>query len=73
MSPCLNSSSNCYLNDRKFLGLVEIINILDNERLETQEDVAEISFALRWIGMELRLPHLNLTDSQMKSTLDKVK
>ncbi len=72
MSSRLRSSSDFYLNDRKFLGVAEIINILDSEQPDTQNDVTEMSFALRWIGMELRLPHLNLTDSQLKSTVDKV-
>ena len=61
-----------YKNDRKYLGLAEIINILDSEQPDTQKDVTEMSFALRWIGMELKLPHLNLTDDQLKSSVDKV-
>ena len=61
-----------YNNDRKYLGLAEIINTLDSEQPDTQKDVTEMSFALRWIGMELKLPHLNLTDDQLKLTVDKV-
>ncbi len=75
MNSKVDNSSNFYLNDRKFLGAAEIINILDGDKdhLATQKDVEEMSFALRWIGMNLKLPHLNLTDSQLKSTIDQVK
>ncbi len=62
-----------YINDRKYLGVAEIINILDTEQPQTQTDVTELSLALRWIGMELRIPYLNLTDVQLKSTVDEVK
>ncbi len=67
-----SNSPDHYNNDRKYLGFVEIINILDNEQPETQKDVTEMSFALRWIGMEVKSPHLNLTEDQLKSTVDKV-
>jgi hypothetical protein len=70
---CNNDSSNFYLNDRKFLGVAEVINILDHDQPETQIDVRDISMALRWIGMDLKLPHLNLTDHQLRSTIDEVK
>jgi hypothetical protein len=62
-----------YNNDRKYLGVAEIINILDEEQPQTQNDVKKMSYALRWIGMDLRSPHLNLTDEQLKSTVDEVK
>jgi len=78
MSFNLNSLNNslpsnlCYNNDRKYLGVAEIINILDKEQPETQKDVTEMSLALRWIGMDLKLPHFNLTDVELKSTVDEV-
>ncbi len=62
-----------YNNDRKYLGVAEIINILDKEQPPTQKDVREMSLALRWIGMDLKLPHLNLTHEELKSTVDQVK
>ncbi len=62
-----------YNNDRKYLGVAEIINILDKEQPPTQKDVTEMSLALRWIGMDLKLPHFNLTDVELKSTVDEVK
>jgi hypothetical protein len=61
-----------YIRDRKDLGLVEVINVLDAEQEPTQKDVDEISHALRWIGMEVKLPHLNLKGDELKSTIDKV-
>ena len=66
-------SDHFYNNDRKYLGVAEIINILDKEQSATQKDVTEMSLALRWIGMDLRMPHLNLTDVQLNSTVDEVK
>ena len=68
----LDNSSSFYSNDRKFLGVAEIINILDSDQPDTQRDVKEMSQALRWIGMDLKLPHLNLTDHQLKSTIAEV-
>ena len=65
--------SKSYDRDRKNLGLVEVINILDSEQEPTQKDVTEISHAFRWIGMDVKVPHLNLTDVELKSTIDKVK
>ncbi len=65
--------ANHYIRDRKILGLVEVINILDDEQKPTQKDVDEISQAFRWIGMDVKLPHLNLKDEEMKSTIDTVK
>ncbi len=62
-----------YVRDRKNLGLVEVINMLDDEQKATQKDVDEISRAFRWIGMDVKLPHLNLKDAELKSTIDKVK
>ncbi len=62
-----------YVRDRKNLGLVEVINMLDDEQKPTQKDVDEISHALRWIGMDVKLPYLNLKDEELKSTIDKVK
>jgi hypothetical protein len=62
-----------YVRDRKNLGLVEVINMLDDEQKATQKDVDEISQAFRWIGMDVKLPHLNLKDEELKSTIDKVK
>jgi hypothetical protein len=62
-----------YIRDRKVLGLVEVINILDDEQKPTQKDVDEISQAFRWIGMDVKLPHLNLKDEEFKSTINKVK
>jgi hypothetical protein len=61
-----------YVRDRKNLGLVEVINMLDDEQKATQRDVDEISHALRWIGMDVKLPHLNLKDLELKSTIAKV-
>jgi hypothetical protein len=34
-----------YVRDRKVLGLVEVINMLDDEQKATQRDVDEISHA----------------------------
>jgi hypothetical protein len=62
-----------YIRNRKHLGLVEVINILDDEQKPTQKDVTEISHAFQWIGMDVKLPHLNLKDEEFKSTIDKVK
>jgi hypothetical protein len=62
-----------YVRDRKILGLVEVINTLDDEQKATQKDVHEISHAFRWIGMDVKLPHLNLEDEELKSTIEKVK
>jgi hypothetical protein len=62
-----------YVRDRKVLGLVEVINMLDDEQIPTQKDVDEISHAFRWIGMDVKLPHLNLKDAELKSTIQKVK
>jgi hypothetical protein len=64
--------SNNYVRDRKYLGLVEVINMLDDEQKATQRDVREISHAFRWIGMDVKLPHLNLKDLELKSTIAKV-
>ena len=62
-----------YVRDRKNLGLVEVINMLDDEQKATQKDVDEISQAFQWIGMDVKLPHLNLKDVELKSTIGKVK
>jgi uncharacterized protein (UPF0335 family) len=62
-----------YVRDRKNLGLVEVINMLDDEQKATQRDVDEISHAFRWIGMDVKLPHLNLKDVELKLTVEKVK
>jgi uncharacterized protein (UPF0335 family) len=62
-----------YVLDRKILGLVEVINMLDDEQKATQRDVDEISHAFRWIGMDVKLPHLNLKDVELKLTVEKVK
>ena len=62
-----------YVHDRKYLGLVEVINMLDDEQKATQRDVDEISHAFRWIGMDVKLPHLNLKDVELKLTVEKVK
>jgi uncharacterized protein (UPF0335 family) len=62
-----------YVRDRKNLGLVEVINMLDDEQKATQKDVTEISHAFQWIGMDVKLPHLNLKDEEFKSTIDKVR
>jgi hypothetical protein len=62
-----------YVRDRKNLGLVEVINMLDDEQKATQRDVGEISHAFRWIGMDVKLPHLNLKDVELKLTVEKVK
>jgi hypothetical protein len=62
-----------YIRDRKHLGLVEVINILDDEQKPTQKDVDEISQAFRWIGMDVKIPHLNLKDQELKSTIEMVK
>jgi hypothetical protein len=62
-----------YVRDRKNLGLVEVINMLDDEQKATQKDVDEISHASRWIGMDVKLPHLNLKDVKLKLTVEKVK
>ena len=62
-----------YVRDRKNLGLVEVINMLDDEQKATQRDVDEISQAFRWIGMDVKLPHLNLKDVELKLTVEKVK
>ncbi len=62
-----------YVRDRKVLGLVEVINMLDDEQKATQKDVDEISHAFRWIGMDVKLPHLNLKDVELKLTVEKVK
>ena len=61
-----------YVRDRKNLGLVEVINMLDDEQKATQRDVDEISHAFRWIGMDVKLPHLNLKDVELKSTIAEV-
>ena len=47
--------------------------MLDDEQKATQRDVDEISHAFRWIGMDVKLPHLNLKDEEFKSTINKVK
>ena len=47
--------------------------MLDDEQKATQRDVDEISHAFRWIGMDVKLPHLNLKDAELKSTIDEVK
>ena len=47
--------------------------MLDNEQKATQRDVDEISYAFRWIGMDVKLPHLNLKDVELKLTVEKVK
>ena len=62
-----------YIRDQKILGLVEVINNLDDEQQATQRDVTEISHAFQWIGMDVKLPHLNLKDEEFKSTIDKVR
>ena len=62
-----------YVRDRKILGFVEVINMLDDEQKATQRDVDEISHAFRWIGMDVKLPHLNLKDVELKLTVKKVK
>ena len=62
-----------YVRDQKSLGLVEVINMLDDEQKATQKDVDEISQAFRWIGMDVKLPHLNLKDVELKLTVEKVK
>jgi hypothetical protein len=62
-----------YVRDRKYLGLVEVINMLDDEQKATQKDITEISHAFRWIGMDVKLPHLNLKDVELKLTVEKVK
>ena len=62
-----------YVRDRKNLGLVEVINMLDDEQKATQRDVDEISHAFQWIGMDVKLPHLNLKDVELKLTVEKVK
>ena len=62
-----------YVRDRKVLGLVEVINMLDDEQKATQRDVDEISHAFRWIVMDVKLPHLNLKDVELKLTVEKVK
>ncbi len=62
-----------YIRDRKVLGLVEVINILDDEQKPTQKDVDEISQAFRWIGMDVKLLHLNLKNEEFKSTIIRVK
>jgi hypothetical protein len=62
-----------YVRDRKFLGLVEVINMLDDEQKATQKDVDAISHAFQWIGMDVKLPHLNLKDEELKSTIERVK
>ena len=46
--------------------------MLDDEQKATQRDVDEISHAFRWIGMDVKLPHLNLKDLELKSTIAKV-
>jgi hypothetical protein len=61
-----------YVRDRKILGFVEVINMLDDEQKATQRDVDEISQAFRWIGMDVKLPHLNLKDVELKSTIAEV-
>jgi hypothetical protein len=61
-----------YVRDRKILGFVEVINMLDDEQKATQRDVDKISHAFRWIGMDVKLPHLNLKDEELKSTIAKV-
>ncbi len=61
-----------YIRERKVLGLVEVINMLDDEQKATQKDVDEISHAFRWIGMDVKLPHLNQKDVELKSTIAKV-
>jgi hypothetical protein len=62
-----------YVRDRKNLGLVEVINMLDDEQKATQKDITEISHAFRWIRMDVKLPHLNLKDLELKLTVEKVK
>jgi hypothetical protein len=62
-----------YVRDRKVLGLVEVINMLDDKQKATQRDVDEISHAFQWIGMDVKLPHLNLKDEELKATIIKVK
>jgi hypothetical protein len=62
-----------YVRDRKNLGLVEVINMLDDEQKATQKDITETSHAFRWIGMDVKLPHLNLKDEELKSTIERVK
>jgi hypothetical protein len=62
-----------YVRHRKNLGLVEVINMLDDEQKQTQKDVTEISHAFRWIGMDVKFPHLNLKDEELKSTIEQVK
>jgi hypothetical protein len=62
-----------YVRDRKVLGLVEVINMFDDEQKATQKDVDEISHAFQWIGMDAKLPHLNLKDEELKSTIERVK
>jgi hypothetical protein len=47
--------------------------MLDDEQKATQRDVDEISHAFRWIGMDVKLPHLNLKDVELKLTVEKVK
>ncbi len=47
--------------------------MLDDEQKATQKDVDEISHAFRWIGMDVKLPHLNLKDVELKSSIEKVK
>ena len=47
--------------------------MLDDEQKATQRDVDEISHAFRWIGMDVKLPHLNLKDEELKSTIERVK
>jgi hypothetical protein len=61
-----------YVRDRKILGFVEVINMLDDEQKATQRDVDEISHGFRWIGMDVKLPHLNLKDEELKSTIAEV-
>ena len=61
-----------YVRDRKILGFVEVINMLDDEQKATQRDVDDISHAFRWIGMQAKLPHLNLKDEELKSTIERV-
>ncbi len=47
--------------------------MLDDEQKATQRDVDEISHAFRWIGMDVKLPHFNLKDVELKLTIEKVK
>ncbi len=47
--------------------------MLDDEQKATQRDVDEISHAFQWIGMDVKLPHLNLKDVELKLTVEKVK